>query len=51
MISVLGIPGPVFDNRVEILANLNWKDVDGDQLAKDLNLKQMVLLNDFVVNG
>ena len=51
-IGVLGICGPVFDNEVTILANLeNWKDVNGEVLAKNLNLKQMVLLNDFVCCG
>jgi glucokinase len=48
---VLGIAGPVFNNTVDVLANLNWPLFNGDDLAKEVNLKSIHLLNDFVLNG
>ena len=47
----MGIPGPVFDNKVDIIANLVWKDINGEEIAKTFNFKKMILLNDFVCNG
>jgi len=45
----LGIAGPVAANRVE-LTNLSWT-IDGDQLAHDLHLPSMTLINDFAAVG
>lgn len=51
VVGVLGIPGPVFNNSVSIIANLEWGTTKGDDLAEALNIIKFVLLNDFVVNG
>jgi glucokinase len=48
---VLGIPGPIFNNTAAVFANLSWPLVSGETIAKELNLKSMHLLNDFVLNG
>ncbi|TAF55808.1 MAG: glucokinase [Oscillatoriales cyanobacterium] len=45
----LGIAGPVVGNRVE-LTNLSWT-IDGQQLAHDLHLPFMTLINDFAAVG
>jgi glucokinase len=45
----LGIAGPVVGNRVE-LTNLSWT-IDGHQLAHDLHLPFMTLINDFAAVG
>jgi glucokinase len=45
------MPGPVFNNTIEVIANLDWKITRGDEIGKELNLKRLALLNDFVVNG
>ncbi|NJN63104.1 MAG: glucokinase [Coleofasciculaceae cyanobacterium RL_1_1] len=45
----LGIAGPVVANRVE-LTNLSWM-IDGHQLAHDLHLPFMTLINDFAAVG
>ncbi len=48
---MFGIAGPVFNNSVSIFANLNWPAVNGDDLAKKFNLKEVTFLNDFAANG
>jgi glucokinase len=48
---VLGIAGPVFNNTVEALANLTWPLMNGNEVAKELKLEKLHLLNDFVLNG
>jgi glucokinase len=50
-IGVIGIPGPVFNNTITIITNLDWPTTNGEQVAKEMNLKSLVFLNDFVVNG
>ena len=45
----LGIAGPVVANRVE-LTNLSWA-IDGHQLAQDLHLPFVTLINDFAAVG
>jgi glucokinase len=45
----LGIAGPVVGNRV-VLTNLSWT-IDGHQLAHDLHLPFMTLINDFAAVG
>lgn len=47
----MGIPGPVFNNEVTIIANLKWPSITGEKAAEILNLKKFIFLNDFVVNG
>jgi glucokinase len=44
-----GCPGPVRDNRLK-LTNLPWT-LDGRQLAKDLNIEHVFLINDLEANG
>jgi len=52
VLAVLGICGPVDNNKVEILANIkHWNDVNGDELAKSLKMKKVILVNDFACNG
>lgn len=47
----MGIPGPVFNNEVTIIANLKWPAVSGEKAAEILKMKKFIFLNDFVVNG
>jgi glucokinase len=47
----LGIPGPVFNNEITIIANLKWPKIKGEEVAQALNMKKMTFLNDFVANG
>lgn len=47
----MGIPGPVFNNEVTIIANLNWPAICGEKCAEILNMKKFIFLNDFVCNG
>lgn len=50
--AVLGIPGAIVNNTMLELVNIpNWKRTNGDQLAKQLKLKKLIFLNDFVCNG
>lgn len=51
MAGVVGIAGPIFDNSISIIANLDWPVTKGDDLAKEFKIKKFVFLNDFVVNG
>jgi glucokinase len=51
VVGVIGIPGPIFKNTVSIIANLDWPVTKGEDVAKELNLKELVFLNDFVANG
>lgn len=48
---MLGIPAPIFNNRITIIANLDWPTITGEEVAESLGLKKLVFLNDFVVNG
>jgi glucokinase len=50
-VGVIGIAGPIFNNTVTIIANLDWPVTSGDDLAKELGFKKFVFLNDFVING
>jgi glucokinase len=50
-IGVIGIPGPIFDNTIKIIANLEWPEANGKQVANDLKMKNIIFLNDFVTNG
>jgi glucokinase len=51
LIGVIGIPGPIFNNTFTIIVNLNWPVTCGDDVAKELNIKSLTFLNDFVTNG
>ena len=44
-----GVPGPVLDNRA-VTPNLSW-DVDGDRIAAETGLPQVVLINDLVATA
>ena len=49
---VIGIPGAVVDNTMLELVHIeHWKRTSGDELAKKLNLKKLLFLNDFVCIG
>ena len=50
---LLSIPGPVVNNTLDILVNIqSWlKKTNGDELARKLGLRRLVFLNDFVCNG
>lgn len=41
----------MFNNEITIIANLKWPKIKGDEVAKALNMKKMIFLNDFVANG
>ena len=43
--AVLGIAGPVSENRVKLTNIPGWPDLDGDELAKELKLKSFVFIN------
>jgi len=45
-IAVIGICGPIVDNSFSIIANLTWPKATGEELAKELNLKEFYFLND-----
>lgn len=47
----MGIPGPVFNNEITIIANLDWPSINGESVAETLNMKKFIFLNDFVTNG
>lgn len=51
LIGVIGIPGPIFNNTIKIVANLDWPEANGTEVAKLLNMKKIIFLNDFVTNG
>jgi len=51
LVGVLGMPGPVFNNQIHIIANLKWPRVCGVECAKLLNMKEFQFLNDFEANG
>jgi len=45
------IAAPVKDNCTESMANARWKKQDGNQIAINLGLKKLKLLNDFEAVG
>ena len=50
--AVIGIAGPVNNNEVLSLTNIpHWPKFNGEELAKQFNFKQCVILNDFACNG
>ena len=50
--AVLGIPGPVENNKLLTLPNIpHWHLDNGDELGKKLGIKKFQFLNDFVCNG
>ncbi|MCQ2816856.1 MAG: glucokinase [archaeon] len=50
--AVIGIPGAVVNNTMLELCHIeHWKKTNGDDLAKKLNLKKLLFLNDFVCIG
>ena len=52
IIAVIAIPGPIKNNKCEIISNLmHWGTSDGNSIAEKLKLKKVFLLNDFVVCG
>lgn len=52
IIGVVALPGPIIDNKCEVAVNLlHWGISDGDKVAKSCGIKEVHLLNDFVVNG
>ena len=44
-LAVLGIAGVVFDNKAD-MTHIKWKKIDGNELAKELKLSKIVLIND-----
>ena len=51
-IAVIGVPGPVQDNKIMKLSNIPyWKPESGDELGKKLNIKKFLFLNDFACNS
>lgn len=52
IIAVIAIPGPINNNKCEIITNLmHWGSSDGNIISEKLKLKKVYLLNDFVVCG
>jgi glucokinase len=51
VVGVLGIAGPIFHNSISLIANLPWPGITGEEVAKQIGLKEVHFLNDFVVNG
>ena len=50
--AVFGIPGPVKNNEVLSLTNIqHWPKFNGEELAKQFQIKKVMLLNDFTCNG
>ena len=51
-IALLAIPGPVRNNKVSVIANLmHWPEGNGSEIEKELGIKKVILLNDFVAIG
>ena len=51
-IAVIGVPGPIQDNKIMNLPNIpHWKKEDGNELGKILNIKKFLFLNDFACNS
>eukprot|EP00744_Colponema_vietnamica_P006309 GILI01009173.1.p2 GENE.GILI01009173.1~~GILI01009173.1.p2 ORF type:complete len:343 (+),score=82.52 GILI01009173.1:90-1118(+) len=50
VVACIGIAGPVERNSCQV-TNVPWPLIQGDELAKALNLKAVTLLNDFAANG
>lgn len=52
LFAAIAIPGPVNNNKNSLIANIpSWTHSDGDEIAKALNLKKCILINDFVAVG
>lgn len=50
--ATVALPGPITDNKIKVIANIShWPHTEGNELAKALKLKHLVLVNDFVVMG
>ena len=50
--AVVGIPGPVKNNEILGITNIfHWKNVKGEDIAKQTNIKQVIFLNDFTCCG
>lgn len=50
--AVVGIPGPVKNNEILGITNIpHWKNVKGEELAKQIGLKNVIFLNDFTCCG
>jgi glucokinase len=50
--AVIGVPGPVNNNEILKLPNIpHWKHENGDEFAKQLNMKKFIFLNDFTCNA
>lgn len=48
--AVLGIAGAVYGNKAK-MTNIIWGEVDGNELAQQLNLKKVLLVNDLEAIG
>ena len=48
---VLGIPGPVSDNKAVCCMIPKWPEVIGQEIKEQLGLKKAVLINDFIAAG
>eukprot|EP00474_Spongospora_subterranea_P000947 CRZ01405.1 hypothetical protein [Spongospora subterranea] len=49
-VACIAVAGPVTKNRVAHITNLNW-NLDAEQMAQQLHLEEVFLLNDFAAIG
>lgn len=51
-VAVIGIPGPIEDNKCLLIANIShWGSIEGSKIAQKCLIKQVYLINDFVICG
>ena len=48
---MIGIPGPVADNKAICCMIPRWPEVNGQEINEILGLKETVLINDFIAAG
>lgn len=49
--AIIAIAGPIENNTLQVIANLNWPNCEGKQLEEEFNIKEVHLINDFVAVG
>lgn len=50
-ICVIGIPGPVADNKAVCCMIPRWPEVNGEEIRKEFGFEKAVLINDFIAAG
>lgn len=48
---IIAMACPIVKNEAEKFANVDWPTINGDEIAKNLEIQEIVLLNDFAARG